>query len=44
MGQKKDREKILEDYFLECFKMDIDKFGETIYAQLKKNPGMIEKL
>lgn len=43
-GARKEREKILEDYFLECFKMDIDKFGETIYSQLKKNPGMLEKL
>jgi len=43
-GAKKQREKILEDYFLECFKMDIDKFGETIYSQIKQNPAMLEKL
>ena len=40
----KKKEKILEDLFLECFKMDIDKFGELIYAQLKSKPEAIDQL
>jgi hypothetical protein len=40
-GMQKDKQKMLEEFFVESFKIDIDKFGETIYAQLKKNPDMI---
>lgn len=43
-NMQKDKQKLLEDFFLESFKIDIDKFGETIYAQLKKNPGIIDGL
>lgn len=43
-GAQKAKEKLLEDYFLECFKVDIDKFGEMVYSQLKKNPGMVDQL
>lgn len=43
-GMQKEKQKVLEAIFLECFKMDIDKFGESVYAQLKKNPTMIDGL
>lgn len=39
----KNQKKIMEDYFTECFKMDLDKFEETVYGYLKKNPEMLDR-
>lgn len=36
------RKKVLEDIFLECFNMDINKFGEFVYSQLKRNPKILD--
>ena len=43
-GGQKAREKLLEGFFLECFKIDIDKFGENIYGQLKRSPNILDNL
>lgn len=38
------KQKVLEKYFEECFKMNIDQFGEIVYSQLKKTPEILDRL
>jgi hypothetical protein len=38
------RKKLLEEFFLECFTMDVDKFGVFVYTQIIQNPVIIEGL